>query len=332
MTTEYLDSVGAKHIVDCCKELVEESAPDLSGYAPSNHNHDEAYQPKGDYVTETELTAKDFADKPYVDNAIANALTSGEVDLSNYYTKAQTYNKEEIDAKIPTVPTNVSAFVNDSGYLTEHQSLVGYATEAFVTEKIAAIPPTDLSGYYTKAEVDALIASIGGGGTTYTVTVSNDGNGTASADVTSATEGTVVTLTNTPNDGYTFKEWQVVSGNITIADNKFTMPASNVEVKAVFEASSGGGVATAEISGSSELKLSLPRTYTATFKDASGNEVTDVACTWNVISDYTVEQSVNGNQIELLYEDDTAIGDSFLLDVLVGGTVLAEKEIAFADF
>ena len=84
MTTEYLDSVGAKHIVDCCKKLVEESAPDLSGYALANHNHDEAYQPKGDYVTEAELTAKDLADKPYVDTAIANALTSGEVDLSNY--------------------------------------------------------------------------------------------------------------------------------------------------------------------------------------------------------------------------------------------------------
>lgn len=230
----------------------------------------------------------------------------------------------------------MSAFSNDSGYLTEHQSLVGYATETFVTEKIAAIPPTDLSGYYTKAEVDALIASINGGGgtTSYTITVSNDGNGTASADMTTATENTVVTLTNTPNEGYNFKEWQVVSGTVTITDNKFTMPASNVEVKAVFEASSGGGgeVATAEISGNTELKCGLPRTYTATFKDASGNEVTDVACTWNVISDYTVEQIVTGNQIELYYEDDTAIGETFLLQVLVDGTVLKEIEIMFIDF
>ena len=110
------------------------------------------------------------------------------------------------------------------------------------------------------------------------------------------------------------------------------MPASNVEVKAVFEASAGGGIATAEISGPSELKITLTRTYTATLKDASGNEVTDVACTWNVISDYTVEQSVNGNEIELSYEDDNAIGKSFLLDVLVDGTVLAEKKISFVDF
>ena len=71
--------------------------------------------------------------------------------------------------------------------------------------------------------------------TEYSVTVSTDGNGTAMADKTSAAAGTVVTLTATPKSGYTFKEWQVVTGGVTIKDNKFTMPAGNVEVKAVFE-------------------------------------------------------------------------------------------------
>lgn len=36
---------------------------------------------------------------------------------------------------IPTVPTNVSAFNNDAGYLTSHQSLAGYATETWVTNQ-----------------------------------------------------------------------------------------------------------------------------------------------------------------------------------------------------
>ena len=70
----------------------------------------------------------------------------------------------------------------------------------------------------------------------YTITCSADGNGTASASTTTATEGTEVTLTATPKSGYAFKEWQVVSGGVTITDNKFTMPAGNVEVKAIFEA------------------------------------------------------------------------------------------------
>ena len=32
-----------------------------------------------------------------------------------------------LKSEIPTIPTNVSAFTNDAGYLTEHQSLAEYA-------------------------------------------------------------------------------------------------------------------------------------------------------------------------------------------------------------
>ena len=69
----------------------------------------------------------------------------------------------------------------------------------------------------------------------HTVTVITDGNGKASASSTSATAGTEITLTATPNKGYHFKEWQVISGGVTIKDDKFTMPDGNVEVKAIFE-------------------------------------------------------------------------------------------------
>ena len=71
--------------------------------------------------------------------------------------------------------------------------------------------------------------------TEYTVTVKTDGNGTASASHAKAVVGTEITLTATPNAGYHFKEWQVMSGDVTVRDDKFTMPGSDVEVKAVFE-------------------------------------------------------------------------------------------------
>ena len=71
--------------------------------------------------------------------------------------------------------------------------------------------------------------------TTYTVTVSNDGNGTGTAVPSIAAAGTEITLTTTPNEGYHFKEWLVMSGNVTIKDDKFLMPSANVEVKAIFE-------------------------------------------------------------------------------------------------
>lgn len=72
--------------------------------------------------------------------------------------------------------------------------------------------------------------------TTYTVTVQNDGNGTASASPTTAEAGAEVTLTATANTGYHFSEWQAISPatGVTISDNKFTMPSSDVTVKAIF--------------------------------------------------------------------------------------------------
>ena len=78
---------------------------------------------------------------------------------------------------------------------------------------------------------------------TYTVTVKDDGNGTALADPASAKMGAEVSLTAMPNSGYHFKKWEVVPDKVEIENNKFTMPADDVTVKAIFErnASSGGG-------------------------------------------------------------------------------------------
>ena len=69
----------------------------------------------------------------------------------------------------------------------------------------------------------------------HSVTVKTDGNGTASASPAAAAAGTEITLTATPNEGYHFKEWRVMDGGVTIVNDKFTMPDSNVEVKAIFE-------------------------------------------------------------------------------------------------
>ncbi|WP_162608094.1 S-layer homology domain-containing protein [Butyricicoccus pullicaecorum] len=76
---------------------------------------------------------------------------------------------------------------------------------------------------------------------TYSITMETDGNGTAFASQTSAPEGTTITLTATPNSGYHFDRFEVVSGQITITNNTFTMPARDVTVKAVFDRDSSGG-------------------------------------------------------------------------------------------
>jgi len=75
----------------------------------------------------------------------------------------------------------------------------------------------------------------------YTVTVNASAGGTATADKTTAVAGEAVTLTATPNSGYHFDRWNIVSGTITIQNNQFTMPDGNVEIQAIFDRNSSGG-------------------------------------------------------------------------------------------
>ena len=112
----------------------------------------------------------------------------------------------------------------DTGEISGTPTADGTAKFTVKAENSAGSDTKELSITITKAAP-----------TEHTVTVTNDGNGTASASSTSATAGTEITLTTTPNEGYHFKEWQVISGNVTIKDDKFLMPDSNVEIKAIFE-------------------------------------------------------------------------------------------------
>ena len=108
--------------------------------------------------------------------------------------------------------------------------------------------------------------------TAYTVTVSNDGNGTGEAAPSTAAAGTTIILTATPNTGYHFKEWRVVTGSVTITNHKFTMPDEAVEIMAIFEKNaSTGGVTTYPIT----VKSAKNGDVTASHKSAAkGTAVT----------------------------------------------------------
>ena len=119
-------------------------------------------------------------------------------------------------------------------------------------------------------------SSTGGGptpapATTYNIDMQNDGNGTASASPSNAAQGATVTITAVPGSGYKFKEWQPVSGGITLASDTtspttFTMPANNVAIKSLFELdtytvtfnSNGGGPAPAAQTVSAGSSITLP--------------------------------------------------------------------------
>lgn len=83
----------------------------------------------------------------------------------------------------------------------------------------------------------------------------------------------------------------------------------------------------ATISGNKNLKVGYARTYTATFTDSEGNIVDDVDFSWNVVSDFEVGQTVNGNEIELLVEDEDCVDSLILLQIIVDDEVISEIEI-----
>ena len=121
----------------------------------------------------------------------------------------------------------------------------------------------------------------------FNVTMVIDGYGNAVARPNSAKEGKEIQLTAIPDKGHHFKEWQATSGNIRITNDKFTMPAGNVTVKAIFEANTytvklyanGGTIASGQdvTSYTYGVGATLPTaddmTYTGhTFKGWYGNE------------------------------------------------------------
>ena len=71
--------------------------------------------------------------------------------------------------------------------------------------------------------------------TQYAVNVSATEGGSAAADVERAAKGSKVTLTATADQGYHFKEWNVLKGNVSIENNAFEMPDGSVSIQAVLE-------------------------------------------------------------------------------------------------
>lgn len=147
----------------------------------------------------------------------------------------------------------------DSGYRFVGWYLADGAWPAHGPEKYTGDMLSDQTSYSfelssTNRLICAVFEALPPSPATYTVNVTNDGNGTGSASPASGTAGTEITLTAAPNEGCRLKEWEVVSGGVTVADSKFTLGSADVEIKAIFEA--------------------IP-TYTVTFNMDGGSSVPD---------------------------------------------------------
>ena len=121
-----------------------------------------------------------------------------------------------------TIPSDVTTIDNDSlaGQVRAGYTFGGwYDNSAYSGDPVASYAAGKT--YYPKWMLK------------HNITVSSDGHGDVSAPE-SAAEGTIVHLITKPHDGYEFDKWDVIKGDISIENNEFTMPASDVEIHATF--------------------------------------------------------------------------------------------------
>ena len=181
----------------------------------------------------------------------------------------------------------------------------------------------------------------------HTVTVTTYyGFGKASASVTSAEVGTVVTLTATPAEDYYLKEWVVVSGGVTIENDQFVMPYEAVEIRAIFEEITYPVTVTVENpeGGTASASIDSAPKYENVYLDATPTEGYRLK-EWKVVSGsvtidkYKVSDDDNQTEVErdgffmpgepveikAIFEK---IPHSVNIDFFDGGTAAADKNEA----
>ena len=158
------------------------------------------------------------------------------------------------------------------------------------------------NGTLTIGQGGTLTGEVTGNPVVYTVTVLTDGNGTASASEIYAAADDTVTLTATPDSGYHFERWEVVSGGVTVENNAFTMPAQPVTVKAIFDRNS---------SGSSSYTITTPDAEHGTVAASPSRASSGTTVTITVTPDEGYElgelivTDANGDEVDLTRESAT---------------------------
>lgn len=117
----------------------------LSGNKSLN---DLGIQPAGNYLTEET--------DPTVPSHVKNITQANITSWNNKSDFSGNYNDLTNKPTIPVVPTNVSAFTNDVGYLTEHQDISGKANKISVVQTSASTIEINSNTFYKFGEVTEL--------------------------------------------------------------------------------------------------------------------------------------------------------------------------------
>ena len=127
---------------------------DLTGYAT------EIYVDEKIASVDVSKQLEDYAKKEYVDEKVASVDVSDQ--LTEYAKKDELFSKDYNDLiNKPIIPTKVSEFENDAGYLTEHQNLDAYATKDYVQEEISKVDVSEqLKDYAKQSDVTNLSSKV----------------------------------------------------------------------------------------------------------------------------------------------------------------------------
>ena len=142
-----------------------------------------------------------------------------------------------------STPVNGSVSVNPDKYAKDATvSLVvepatGYELDKLTVKDVSTNKNITVTGTTFKMPASKVIVTATFKLSTYGITITAPTNGTVKANVSKAKMGDEVTLTITPKSGYELEKLTVKDAagkEVVVADNKFTMPASNVTVTASF--------------------------------------------------------------------------------------------------
>ncbi len=123
--------------------------------------------------------------------------------------------------------------VEDLGFSKAGFNFAGWGTAADATESAYA------DGASYTASAAATLYAMWSAIPVYSVNIPVNEYGSVTASPATATAGTEITLSNTPNAGYQFISYSVIDADgttVTVTDGKFTMPAKDVTVTVTFTA------------------------------------------------------------------------------------------------
>ena len=114
--------------------------------------NDLGIQPIGNYLTEET--------DPTVPSYVKNITQANITSWNNKSDFSGNYNDLTNKPTIPVVPTNVSAFTNDVGYLTQHQDISGKANKISVVQSSASTIEINSNTFYKFGEVASLTITL----------------------------------------------------------------------------------------------------------------------------------------------------------------------------